>query len=74
MGAHSAVYRHSGSRINAIEPLYVAGKIPSHRSERLIIARLVNNIDKTTRWGAIWRLKDLERAWGYEPGEIFSAI
>jgi hypothetical protein len=65
---------HSGSRINAIQPLYVAGKILSHRSEHLIIARLVKTIEKTTGWGAIWRLKDLERAWGYEPGEILSAV
>ena len=65
---------HSGSRINAIQPLYVAGKILSHRSEHIIIAKLVKSIEKTTGWGAIWRLKDLERAWGYEPGEILSAI
>lgn len=65
---------HNGSRINAIQPLYVAGKILSHRSEHVIIAKLVKTIDRTTGWGAIWRLKDLERAWGYEPGEILSEI
>jgi hypothetical protein len=65
---------HSGSRINAIQPLYIAGKILSHRSEHIIIARLVKTIETTTGWGAIWRLKDLERAWGYEPGEILSTI
>ena len=65
---------HSGSRINAIQPLYVAGKILSHRSEHIIIAKLVKSIERTTGWGAIWRLKDLERIWGYEPGEILSVI
>jgi hypothetical protein len=65
---------HSGSRINAIQPLYVAGKILSHRSEHLIIARLVKTIEETTGWGAMWRLKDLEWAWGYDPGEISSAV
>jgi hypothetical protein len=65
---------HSGSLINAIQPLYVAGKVFSHRSEHIIIARLVKTVEKTTGWGAMWRLKDLERAWGYDPGEISSSI
>jgi hypothetical protein len=64
---------HSGSRINAIQPLYIAGKILSHRSEHIIVAKLIRSIEKTTGWGAVWRLKDLERAWGYEPGEILSS-
>lgn len=41
---------HSGSRINAIQPLYVAGRILTHRSEHIIIARLVKSIEKTTGW------------------------
>ncbi|KAG0652303.1 transcription activator AMTR1 [Hyphodiscus hymeniophilus] len=65
---------HSASRINAIQPLYVAGKLFSHRSEHLIIARLVKTVERTTGWGSMWRLKDLERAWGYDPGEISSVI
>lgn len=65
---------HSGCLINAIQPLYIAGKLLSHRSEHLIVARLIKTIEKTTGWGAVWRLKDLERAWGYESGEILSAV
>lgn len=65
---------HSGNLINAIQPLYIAGKLLSHPNEHLAIARLFMTIDRTTGWGAIWRLKDLERAWGYEPGEILSAV
>ncbi|WPG99475.1 Hypothetical protein R9X50_00229000 [Acrodontium crateriforme] len=64
---------HSGNLINAIQPLFIAGKLLSHRSEHIIVARLFKIIDKTTGWGALWRLRDLERAWGYEPGEPSSA-
>jgi hypothetical protein len=65
---------HSGSRINAIQPLYIAGKMLSHRNEHLVIGRLIKNIEQTTAWGALWRLKDLERVWGYAPGEISSVV
>jgi hypothetical protein len=65
---------HSGNLINAIQPLYIAGKLLSHPSEHLAVARLFKIIDRTTGWGALWRLKDLERVWGYAPCEIISAI
>ncbi|RHZ43904.1 putative C6 transcription factor [Aspergillus thermomutatus] len=65
---------HSGNLINAIQPLYIAGKLLSHRSEHLEVARLFKKIETSTGWGALWRLRDLERAWGYETGEILSAI
>ncbi|KAJ5114438.1 hypothetical protein NUU61_000197 [Penicillium alfredii] len=65
---------HSGNLINAIQPLYIAGKLLSHHSEHIQVAKLFKTIEKTTGWGALWRLKDLERAWGYEPGEILSVI
>lgn len=65
---------HSGNLINAIQPLYIAGKFLSHHSEHVEVAKLFKIVEETTGWGALWRLKDLERAWGYEPGEILSAI
>lgn len=65
---------HSGCLINAIQPLYVAGKLLSHRSEHIIVARLFKTIEDLTGWGSMWRLKDLERAWGYKSGEIVSVI
>jgi hypothetical protein len=65
---------HSGNLINAIQPLYIAGKLLSHHSEHVEVAKLFKIVEETTGWGALWRLKDLERAWGYEPGEILSAI
>lgn len=65
---------HSGNLINAIQPLYIAGKLLSHHSEHVEVAKLFKIVEESTGWGALWRLKDLERAWGYEPGEILSAI
>lgn len=65
---------HRGCLNNAIQTLYVAGKLLSHRSEHLAIARLIKNIEMTTGWGTMWRLKDLERVWGYTPGEMSNAV
>ncbi|CZS90793.1 probable C6 transcription factor [Rhynchosporium agropyri] len=65
---------HSGNLINAIQPLYIAGKLFSHRSEHLAVAKLFKICESTTGWGALWRLKDLERVWGYNAGEILAMI
>ena len=61
---------HSGCLINAIQPLFVAGRLLSHRSEHVVVAKLFWRIERLTAWGAIWRLRELERVWGYEGGEI----
>ncbi|KAA8646556.1 hypothetical protein EYZ11_013234 [Aspergillus tanneri] len=65
---------HRGNLINAIQPLYIAGKLLSHRREQIAVARLFKIIEETTGWGALWRLRDLEAAWGYETNEILSAL
>ncbi|EAW08986.1 putative C6 transcription factor [Aspergillus clavatus NRRL 1] len=65
---------HSGNLINAIQPLYIAGKLLSHRTEHITVARLFKKIENSTGWGALWRLRDLERAWGYDQGEILSTV
>ncbi|KAF7560849.1 hypothetical protein G7046_g3287 [Stylonectria norvegica] len=65
---------HRGSLINAIQPLYVAGRLLSHPDEHLEVARILKLIDRITGWGALWRVRDLELEWGYEPGEILNAI
>jgi hypothetical protein len=48
---------HRGCLNNAIQPLYVAGKLLSHRSEHVVVANIINTIEITTGWGARWRLK-----------------
>lgn len=65
---------HKASLINAIQPLYLAGKLLTHTSEHLQMARLLKIIEQTTGWGALWRLRDLEAIWGYQTGEIASII
>lgn len=60
---------HKGSRIEAIQPLYIAGRLFTHVSERMEIARLLRTISRNTGWGAWWRLRDLEAEWGCEYDE-----
>ncbi|KAK7423004.1 hypothetical protein QQX98_001294 [Neonectria punicea] len=62
---------HPGSMVNSIQPLYIAGRLFSHPSERRQIAQLLKSIDRTTGWGALWRLRDLEAEWGYEVDDVF---
>jgi hypothetical protein len=57
---------HKGSRVEAIQPLYIAGRLFTHDSERREIARLLRTIGRNTGWGASWRLRDLEAEWGCE--------
>ncbi|KAI9167948.1 Transcription activator AMTR1 [Paramyrothecium foliicola] len=64
----SCANAHPGSMVNSIQPLYIAGRLFSHVSERQQIAQLLRSIDRGTGWGALWRLKDLETEWGYEAG------
>lgn len=56
---------HQGCLNNAIQPLWVAGRLFSHSSEHRVIVDLIKNIEAGTGWGVCWRIKDLEHAWGY---------
>jgi hypothetical protein len=61
---------HEGCLINAIQPLWVAGRGLSHCEEHKVVKELFGRIEARTGWGAVWRLRDLERVWGYEVGEL----
>lgn len=61
---------HRGCLNNAIQPLYIAGRLLSHRSEHEAIIKLIKRIEETTGWGACWRIKDLEEAWGYQRNSL----
>lgn len=65
---------HRASLINAIQPLYLAGRLLTHTAEHIAVGRLFKMIEETTGWGALWRLRDLEIIWGYMPGEILAAM
>lgn len=57
---------HQGCLNNAIQPLWIAGRLFSHVSEHAIIIDIIQKIEAETGWGACWRIRDLELAWGYK--------
>ncbi|KAJ5287920.1 hypothetical protein N7478_003606 [Penicillium angulare] len=57
---------HHGCLNNAIQPLWIAGRLFSHVSEHKIIIDIIQRIEAETGWGACWRIRDLELAWGYQ--------
>ncbi|PKK40923.1 hypothetical protein CI102_14974 [Trichoderma harzianum] len=65
---------HAGSLVNAIQPLFLAGRLFTHPKEHLTIGKLLKFIEDTTGWSTLWRLADLEQVWGYRRGDILSCI
>lgn len=64
---------HRGCLNNAIQPLYAAGKLFTHRDEHKIIVDLLNHIEARSGWGSRWHIKDLEVFWGYRSGRLAMA-
>ncbi|KAK6513519.1 hypothetical protein TWF281_005142 [Arthrobotrys megalospora] len=62
--AISQANMHHGSWTNAVQPLWIAGKIMSHPSEHRAILDIYRRIEKLTGWGTKWRIDDLENYWG----------
>jgi len=56
---------HHGCLNNAIQPLWVAGRLLTHKSEHAMLVKLIWNIEALTGWGTCWRIADLEEVWGY---------
>ncbi|TLD03217.1 uncharacterized protein PgNI_12424 [Pyricularia grisea] len=56
---------HQGCLNNAIQPLWLAGRLLSHPVEHKIVVELIRDIEATTGWGTSWRIPDLEVAWGF---------
>lgn len=57
---------HRGCLNNAIQPLWIAGRLLSHRSEHELLVNLIRSIETMTGWATSWRIADLETAWGYK--------
>jgi len=57
---------HQGCLNNAIQPLWIAGRLLSHKSEHLLLSKLILSIEAMTGWATNWRIADLEHAWGYK--------
>ncbi|KAF2186576.1 hypothetical protein K469DRAFT_572498 [Zopfia rhizophila CBS 207.26] len=57
---------HEGCLNNAIQPLWIAGRLLSHTSEQALVVKTIRHIEALTGWTACWRIRDLENAWGYK--------
>ena len=57
---------HEGCLNNAIQPLWIAGRLLSHSSEQALVVKAIKHIEVLTGWTATWRIRDLESTWGYK--------
>ncbi|OAL04647.1 hypothetical protein IQ06DRAFT_332989 [Phaeosphaeriaceae sp. SRC1lsM3a] len=57
---------HEGCLNNAIQPLWIAGRLLSHSSEQSLVVKTIRQIEFLTGWTATWRIRDLEQTWGYK--------
>lgn len=57
---------HEGCLNNAIQPLWIAGRLLSHTSEQALVVKTIRQIEAMTGWTACWRVRDLENVWGYK--------
>ena len=55
-----------GAWINALQPLWIAGKLMSHTSEHRAILGLLSRIEAESGWATAWRMQDLRDYWGPE--------
>jgi len=65
----STTNAHHGCLNNAIQPLWLAGKLLSHPVEHRAIVNLIKHIEVTTGWNGTWRIRDLKALWGYDQNE-----
>ncbi|KAJ5090894.1 hypothetical protein N7532_009578 [Penicillium argentinense] len=62
--AISASNAHHGCWTNALQPLWIAGKVMSHYSEHEAIVETLVRIERETGWATAWRVEDLKELWG----------
>ena len=62
----SATNEHHGCLNNAIQPLWIAGRLLSHPVEHRAVVDLIESIEVKTGWGGKWRINDLKEVWGYD--------
>lgn len=53
-----------GALINALQPVWIAGKIMSHHSEHRAILANLKYVEEQTGWATAWRVQDLGDFWG----------
>ncbi|KAF1967933.1 hypothetical protein BU23DRAFT_583548 [Bimuria novae-zelandiae CBS 107.79] len=57
---------HEGCLNNAIQPLWIAGRLLSHTSEQTLVVKTIRHIEAMTGWTACWRARDLEHFYGHK--------
>ncbi|KAK9772539.1 hypothetical protein SCAR479_10756 [Seiridium cardinale] len=62
--AISASNSHHGCWTNALQPLWIAGRVFSSRDEHKFILDLLERIERETGWATRWRADDLREWWG----------
>lgn len=62
----SSTNEHHGCLNNAIQPLWIAGKLLSHPVEHKALVDLICAIEAKTGWAGKWRIPDLKEVWGYD--------
>jgi hypothetical protein len=55
---------HHGCWTNAVQPVWVAGRLMSHPMEHSAIVHLLEKIEQETGWATQWRIDDLKAHWG----------
>ena len=65
---------HKGCLANAIQPLYVAGRLFTHHEEQTLVVEIIKQIEASTGWGSRWRIESLESAWGYPKGTFTGLV
>lgn len=53
-----------GAWINALQPLWIVGKVMSNPLEHKVILDLLRRIETETGWATSWRAQDLKDYWG----------
>lgn len=61
---------HEGCLNNAIQPLWIAGRLLSHSSEQTLVVKTIRHIEALTGWTACWRARDLEQFYGHKAREV----
>lgn len=62
--------RNSGCWTNALQPLWLAGKVMSHYSEHTAIIETLTRIERETGWATAWRVEDLKEFWGDDDEDV----
>jgi hypothetical protein len=61
--------RCSGCWTNALQPLWLAGKVMSHHTEHEVLIETLTRIEGETGWATAWRVDDLKELWGDDEDE-----